>query len=86
MNNKILKSVFAVLLVFTLIFTGFSVFADNESGQTPNDAGTSSVSEETTPKEAILNFLEDTGFKAIFGNLLKRTISLLFILIYTFSF
>ena len=71
MNNKILKSVFAVLLVFTLIFTGFSVFADNESGQTPNDAGTSSVSEETTPKEAILNFLEDTGFKAIFGNLLK---------------
>ena len=71
MNNKILKSVFAVLLVFTLIFTGISVFADNESGQTPNDAGTSSVSEETTPKEAILNFLEDTGFKAIFGNLLK---------------
>jgi oxaloacetate decarboxylase beta subunit len=71
MNNKILKSVFAVLLVFTLIFTGFSVFADNESGQTPNDAGTSSVSEETTPKEAILNFLGDTGFKAIFGNLLK---------------
>ena len=71
MNNKILKSVFAVLLVFTLIFTGFTVFADNENGQPQNNTGTSSVSEETTPKEAILNFLDDTGFKAIFGNLLK---------------
>ena len=96
MNNKFIKTLFAVVLAFALIIVGFNVFADNEEGLT-NEGSSSTVgttqedipstviggadeptnikveeqSEGLNPKEAILNFLNDTGFKAMFGNLHK---------------
>ena len=91
MNNKFIKTLFAVVLAFALIIVGFNVFADNEEGLT-NEGSSSTVgttqedipstviggadeptnikveeqSEGLNPKEAILNFLNDTGFKAMF--------------------
>jgi len=96
MNNKFIKTLFAVVLAFALIIVGFNVFADNEEGLT-NEGSSSTVgttqedissaviggadeptnikveeeSEDLNPKEAIMNFLNDTGFKAMFGNFHK---------------
>ena len=96
MNNKFIKTLFAVVLAFALIIVGFNVFADNEEGLTnegssstvgttqedisstviggadePTDIKVEEQSEGLNPKEAIMNFLNDTGFKAMFVNLHK---------------
>ncbi len=69
MNKKILTSFLAVLLAVTFACTGFSVFADTVDGQTNENQVTEEV--EIVPEEAIKNFLGDTGFNAVFGNLAK---------------
>ena len=68
MNKKILVSFLAVLLAFTFLFTGFSVFADTAEQKTDE---TVAEEIEIVPEEAIKNFLGDTGFKAVFGNVTK---------------
>ena len=70
MNKKILMSFLAIVLALTCVLTGFSVFADTVEGET----GDNQVTEENVeivPEEAIKNFLGDTGFKAVFGNIAK---------------
>ncbi len=69
MKNRYLKAIFAVLLATALLFTGIGVFATGDAE--PTD--TTSVTQETeiVPEEAIKNFLNETGFKAVFGNIAK---------------
>ena len=86
MNNRFVKKLFAVVLAFALIIVGFNVFADNADTSIQEDTSVTVigganeptdilVSEEKTqeldPKEAIMNFLNETGFKAMFGNIHK---------------
>ena len=88
MNNKFIKTFFAVVLAFALIIVGFNVFADNADVTTGQDDSSATVigsadeptdilvteekSDETlNPKEAIMNFLNETGFKAMFKNVAK---------------
>ncbi len=88
MNNKFIKTFFAVVLAFALIIVGFNVFADNEEISTPSDPSlvtpvgdgealepNEQSNEELNPEEAITNFLNDTGFKAMFGKLHKGAAS-----------
>ncbi len=88
MNNKFIKTFFAVVLAFALIIVGFNVFADNADVTTGRDDSSATViggADEPTdillteeksdktlnPKEAIMNFLNETGFKAMFQNVAK---------------
>ena len=85
MKNKHLKVFLAAILTFALVIAGFNVFADTpENTNTDNTTAviggadhptnilvTEEKSEEIDPKEAIKNFLGDTGFKAMFGNVHK---------------
>ena len=85
MNNKYLKVFLAAVLAFALVIAGFNVFADNvdstgeESSAVIGGADESTdivvteenADQELNPKEAIKNFLGETGFKAMFGNLTK---------------
>ena len=77
MNNKFIKSLFAVVLAFALIIVGFNVFADQPE-ETPAPVPEVTVQEEVpevtdeiNPEQAIKNFLSETGFKAVFGNIHK---------------
>ena len=69
MKNRYLKALFAVLLATVLLFAGMSVFATGNTEQT--DAPATTQEAEIVPEEAIKNFLGETGFKAVFGNIAK---------------
>ncbi|MBR2043198.1 MAG: sodium ion-translocating decarboxylase subunit beta [Clostridia bacterium] len=83
-NQKFIKSLCVAILAFALIIAGFNVFATpatEETGTTDpilvaTDSGAEKTdgqeaSEKIEPKEAIKNFLGQTGFKATFGGLLN---------------
>ena len=86
MKNKYLKVFLAAVLAFALVIAGFNVFADNADGANTDNSSSAVIggadeptdilvteekNEEINPKEAIKNFLGDTGFKAMFGSVHK---------------
>ena len=84
-NNKFVKSLCIAVLAFALIIAGFNVFAAPDAGETSTPTDSSQVTsasvtepadgsaseEGVNPKEAVMNFLGQTGFKAVFGDVLK---------------
>lgn len=75
MKKRILTLLLAVLLVFTFMFSGLTVFAANEETADAVNTETEEITEKTVentePLEVVKNFLNDTGFVALFGNLGK---------------
>ncbi len=81
-NNKFVKSLCIAVLAFAIIIAGFNVFATPDTNETPTPEVSQTTIENSettqenddakpTKKEAIVNFLEKTGFKAVFGNVTK---------------